>query len=162
MYISNLLYILASLLFTLVLSFDNYIYQVTVSIVCYTAQAQFSGCFTNSGCTGPALGPVNAEDCCVNSAGTYFSDGGQCLKCIGIYPIICICSYIATLFLPQFLGKNCIKFFLVAFCWPRSQAVFSTIERWVEKRAWYLLRVSAHVPQITQNLGNRTTKIKLQ
>ncbi len=66
---------------TIKYDFDDYNYQVTMSTVFYTAQAQF-GCFTSLGCTGPALGPVNAEDCCVNSAGTYFSDGGQCLQCI--------------------------------------------------------------------------------
>ncbi len=77
-----------------------------MSTVFYTAQAQFSGCFNNAGCTGPALGIVSAENCCLNTVGTYFNDGGQCLQCIGresfVYNYI-----IATLFLPLFCtGKS--------------------------------------------------------
>ena len=34
--------------------------------------APFGGCYNNSACSGDSLGPTNAEDCCVSSAGTYF------------------------------------------------------------------------------------------
>ncbi|XP_064387556.1 uncharacterized protein LOC135335860 isoform X4 [Halichondria panicea] len=49
------------------------------------AQAQFTGCFIDSGCaTLVVRGPSsNAEDCCVNNnAGLYYNDGGQCFQCI--------------------------------------------------------------------------------
>ena len=60
-----------------------YSYTLLVIYVCYTVQAQFGGCFTNSVCTASLSGPTSAEDCCINSAGTYISIGGQCLQCIG-------------------------------------------------------------------------------
>ncbi len=49
-----------------------------------SAQTDF-GCFTSPGCTtGNIAGPLNSEDCCVNTpAGMYFSNGGECLQCIG-------------------------------------------------------------------------------
>ncbi len=43
----------------------------------------FGGCYSNSACSGDSLGPSNAEDCCVSSAGTYFSDQTTCFQCIG-------------------------------------------------------------------------------
>ncbi len=58
-----------------------------ISIIVYiifAAQAQFTGCFTDSGCATLAVGgpSSNAEDCCVNNnAGLYYNDGGQCFQC---------------------------------------------------------------------------------
>ncbi len=49
----------------------------------------FGGCYSNSACSGERLVPSNAEECCVKSVGTHFSDGTTCLQCIGT-------SFIAT------------------------------------------------------------------
>ncbi len=59
-------------------------------------QAQFTGCFTDSGCATAVVGgpSSNAEDCCVNNnAGMYFNNGGQCVQCIGK------CYYINIIFI---------------------------------------------------------------
>ena len=47
--------------------------------------APFEGCYNNSACSGDSLGPTNAEDCCVSSVGTYFSDETTCFQCIGTF-----------------------------------------------------------------------------
>ncbi len=47
--------------------------------------APFLGCYNNSACSGDSLGPSNAEDCCVSSAGMYFSDETTCFQCIGTF-----------------------------------------------------------------------------
>ena len=49
----------------------------------------FGGCYSNSACSGNSLGPTNAEDCCVSSAGIYFSDETTCFQCIGT-SFICV------------------------------------------------------------------------
>ena len=52
--------------------------------------APFGGCYNNSACSGDSLGPTNAEDCCVSSAGTYFSDETTCFQCIGTF-VLSVC-----------------------------------------------------------------------
>ncbi len=47
--------------------------------------APFGGCYSNSACSGQSLRPLNAEECCVSSAGTYFSDETTCFQCIGTF-----------------------------------------------------------------------------
>ncbi len=66
-------------------TFNSYNYIDVQDNYIFAAQAQFTGCFIDSGCTGAVVGPSNAENCCVNNnAGLYYNDGGQCLQCIGI------------------------------------------------------------------------------
>ncbi|XP_064387674.1 uncharacterized protein LOC135335909 isoform X6 [Halichondria panicea] len=59
--------------------------MTVITLLTSTAQAQFTGCFTDPGCATLVVGgpSSNAEDCCVNNnAGLYYNDGGQCFQCI--------------------------------------------------------------------------------
>ncbi len=50
---------------------DNLVFDPSTSTIVIRG-APFGGCYNNSACSGDSLGPTNAEDCCVSSAGTYF------------------------------------------------------------------------------------------
>ena len=63
---------------------SNYVFDLPTSTIVIRG-APFGGCYSNSACSGESLGPSNAEDCCVSSAGTYFSDETTCFQCIGTY-----------------------------------------------------------------------------
>ncbi len=63
---------------------SNYVFDPPTSTIVIRG-APFGGCYSNSACSGESLGPSNAEDCCVSSAGTYFSDETTCFQCIGTY-----------------------------------------------------------------------------
>ncbi|XP_064387630.1 uncharacterized protein LOC135335892 isoform X2 [Halichondria panicea] len=60
---------------------SNYVFDPPTSTIVIRG-APFGGCYSNSSCSGDSLGPTNAEDCCVSSAGTYFSDETTCFQCI--------------------------------------------------------------------------------
>ncbi len=63
---------------------DNLVFDPSTCTIVIRG-APFGGCYSNSACSGESLGPSNAEDCCVSSAGTYFSDETTCFQCIGTF-----------------------------------------------------------------------------